>query len=274
MLPGIIRAIEPAFLRLDNRIDAIRIRSRNGDADPAQDSARKTIALEAFPRHAVVFGTVKSATRAAAREKPWVPPRLPKRCEHDVRIMRIENNVDPASVFIFRQDFRPCFAPVGRTKNSALLIWTESMTQRRDQNHILISWIDNQGADLPRVLEANVLPRFSAVDRFEDSGAVGGIAANGRFTGAGVNHIVVRLRNCNRADRRNRLLVKKWNPVRAAIGRFPDSARDRSEVIRVRLANDTFNCKCAPAAKRSDLSPTHPIKQFFIDCSRCRWGGG
>ena len=102
MLPGVIRAVEPAFLGLDDRIDAIRIRSRNGDADLAQDSAGKTIALEAFPRHAVIFRTIKSAAWAATGEKPWLPPRLPKRCEHDVRIMRIENDVDPASVLIFR----------------------------------------------------------------------------------------------------------------------------------------------------------------------------
>src|SRR5947207_1124309 len=100
MLPGIIRAIEPAFLRLDDRIDAIGICSRNGDANLAQDSARKTVAFQTFPRHAVIFRTVKSAARAAAGEKPRLPPRLPKRCEHDVRIVRIENNVDPASVFV------------------------------------------------------------------------------------------------------------------------------------------------------------------------------
>ena len=101
MLPGIIRAVEPAFLGFDDCIDAIGIGSRNRDADFAQDSARKTIALETFLRHAVIFRTVKSAARAAAGEKPWLPSRLPKRREHDVRIMRIENNVDPASVFVF-----------------------------------------------------------------------------------------------------------------------------------------------------------------------------
>ncbi|MGH9550782.1 MAG: hypothetical protein ACRD3W_15480 [Terriglobales bacterium] len=102
MLPGILRAVEPAFLGLDDRIDAIRIRSGNRDTDLAQDSAGKTIALEAFPRHAVIFRTVKSAAWATTGEKPWLPPRLPKRREHDVRIMRIENDVDPSGVFIFR----------------------------------------------------------------------------------------------------------------------------------------------------------------------------
>src|SRR5207249_9068616 len=168
----------------------------------------------------------------------------------------------------------PRFAAVSGAKNSALLIWTKSMTQGRNENHILISGIGNQRADLMRVLEANVLPCFSPVDRFENSGAVRGIAANRCFAGAGVNYIVIRWRDCDRADRGNRLLVEDWNPVRAAVGRFPDSARDRSEVIRVRLANYTFNCQCAPAAKRTDLSPTHSVEKLFIDRSRRRWGGG
>ena len=116
------------------------------------------------------------------------------------------------------------------------------MPQCCNQNHILISWIDNQRADLPGILETNVLPCLSGVDRFKDSDAVGGIAANRRFARAGVNYVVIRCSDCDRADRRNRLLVEKWSPVRAAVGRFPNSARDCSKVICVRLANDTFDC--------------------------------
>ena len=66
MLPGVIRTVEPAILSLDDRIDAIGIGSRNGDADLAKDSAGKTIALETFPRHTVIFRTIKSAAGAAA----------------------------------------------------------------------------------------------------------------------------------------------------------------------------------------------------------------
>ena len=53
-----------------------------------------------FPGNAVIFGAIESAAGAAAGEKPWLPPRLPERCENDVRIMRIENNVDAAGVFV------------------------------------------------------------------------------------------------------------------------------------------------------------------------------
>jgi len=102
MLAGIIGTIESTLFRLDDRINAIGIGPGNGDADLAENAFRKTISLETFPRNAIVFRSIKSAARATAGEKPWLPARLPKRCENDVWIMRIENNVDPACIFVFR----------------------------------------------------------------------------------------------------------------------------------------------------------------------------
>src|SRR5262245_14705930 len=102
MLASVIGAEEAAVFRLDDRIDTIGISSRNGDADPAENSVGKTIPLQPFPCYAVVFRSVQSAARTATREEPRLSPSLPKRREHDVRIMRIENDVDTACVFIFR----------------------------------------------------------------------------------------------------------------------------------------------------------------------------
>src|SRR6266513_2013446 len=137
--------------------------------------------------------------------------------------MRIENNVDPAGVFIFRQHFGP---------------------------------------------------RLSGVDRFEDASPVRRVTADGGFARTGVNHVVVRWRDRDRANRGNRLFVEKRNPVCAAICRLPNSTRDCPKIISVWLAGDAFNRECTAAAKRTDLSPTHSIKQLLIDCSRRRWGRG
>ena len=68
---------------------------------------------------------------------------LPKRREYDVRIMRIKDNVDAASVFILRQNFGPRFPAISGTKNSAFLVWTKRMSQRRYENHVLVSRINN-----------------------------------------------------------------------------------------------------------------------------------
>src|SRR5712671_1234997 len=152
MLASVIGAEEAAVLRLDDRIDAIGISSGNRDTYPAENSIGKTIPLQAFPCYAVVFRSIQSAARTATGEKPGLPPRLPKRREHDVRVMRIENDVDTACVFVFRQNFRPGFAAVACAKNSAFLIRAKCMAQRRYENYILISRIDNQCSDLARIL--------------------------------------------------------------------------------------------------------------------------
>src|SRR5207237_6093052 len=134
MLASVIGAVETAVFRLDDGIDAIGISSGNRDADPAENSIRKTISFYSLPCYAVVFRPIQSAPRSAAGEKPWLPARLPQRREHDVRIMRIENDVDAACIFIFGQNSRPGFAAVGCAENSALLVRAKRMPQRRYEN--------------------------------------------------------------------------------------------------------------------------------------------
>ena len=101
MLASVVGAVQTAVFRLDDGIDAIGISSGKGDANPAENSIGKTISFQAFPCYAVVFRSIQAAARTATGEKPRLPPRLPKRREHDVGVMRIENDVDAACVFIF-----------------------------------------------------------------------------------------------------------------------------------------------------------------------------
>ena len=101
MLTGIIGTVKAALFRFYDRINTVGIGAGNSDPDLAEDSVGKAIALEMFPGNAVILGAIQSAARAAAGEKPRLSTRLPERCEDDVRIMRIENKVDAAGVFVF-----------------------------------------------------------------------------------------------------------------------------------------------------------------------------
>src|SRR4030095_2638968 len=148
------------------------------------------------------------------------------------------------------------------------------MTQRRYQNHILISRIDNQCADLPRIFQPDVFPVFATVDRFEDAGAVRRVTASRSLARADVNHVVIRWRHCQCADGRNRCFIEKRSPGCAAVSRFPYAPCNRAEIIRVRLAYDALDRERAPTAKRTDLPPMHAIEQLSIDCSRWSWSRG
>src|SRR5215831_20618375 len=148
------------------------------------------------------------------------------------------------------------------------------MTQRRYKDHVLISRIDDQCADLPRIFQPDVFPGFATIDGFEDASAVRGVAANCSLASADIYHVMIRWRHCQGTDGRNRCFIEKRNPICAAVSRFPHTPCNRAEIIRVWLTHDTFDCERASTAKRADLSPTHAVEQFFIDCSGWRRGRG
>ena len=82
------------------------------------------------------------------------------------------------------------------------------MTERRYQHHIFISWIDNERANLAAVFQADIRPCFPAIDGLEDSGAVRRVAADRRFSSAGVDYIVIGRRDGDRANGGNRFLIE------------------------------------------------------------------
>src|SRR5215471_14743138 len=139
MLSGIIGTIKAAFLCFDGRINAVGIGSRNCNANPSEDTFGQAIAIEPFPGDAIVFRSIKPTARTSARKKPRLPPRLPQRSENNIRIMRIKDYIDPAGVFVFRQDFRPGLPTVSGPKYSAFRIRTKRMTQGRHQDDVFIS---------------------------------------------------------------------------------------------------------------------------------------
>jgi hypothetical protein len=66
MFPGIIGAVKAALLGLDDRINAVRICTGNGDTDLSEDSFGKSIPLETFPGHAIIFRSIEPTPWPAA----------------------------------------------------------------------------------------------------------------------------------------------------------------------------------------------------------------
>src|ERR1051326_9139868 len=136
MLTGILGAINAAVFCFNDGVNPVRVCTGNGDADFSQNSARQSISFQMLPGNAVVFRPVKSTPRSAAGKKPRLPAGLPKRGKNDVRVMRIENDVDAAGVFIFAQNFRPGFSAIRGAINAALLVWTKGVTDSGDQYNV------------------------------------------------------------------------------------------------------------------------------------------
>src|SRR5450432_1343211 len=113
VVAAIFRAENPAFLRFNDGINPIGISARNAHADATKNAFGQAMSLELLPGSSTVDRTIKPAAFAAAREKPGLPADLPERREERVRIMRVEDDVDRAGVFVFAQDFRPRLSAVG-----------------------------------------------------------------------------------------------------------------------------------------------------------------
>ena len=138
VIAAVVGLKDAAFLRLDDRVNAIGIGARNGHADAPENALRQTVSLQMLPGVAAIGRAIKPAPFTAAGEKPRLPPHLPERGEQSVRIMRVENDVDRAGVLVFAQDFRPGLAAIGRAKNSALVVRAISMSEGRDKNDVRI----------------------------------------------------------------------------------------------------------------------------------------
>src|SRR5438270_6111872 len=117
------------------------------------------------------------------------------------------------------------------------------MSERRNKNGFGVAGIDNDCADMLSVFQSYILPRESAVGGLVHPVAIGDIAANASFAGAHIDDIVIGAGNLECSDRADGILIKQGLPVVTPIRGLPHSARDRSEVINVRLTRNTFDCQ-------------------------------
>ncbi len=161
---AIIGAENSTLLRFDGRIDTAAVRARDGNADAAQRTGGKTVAFDLLPGDSAVRGTVKSRPGAAARKSPRLTAHLPERGEQGVGIPRVENYIDPTRVAVSEQHPLPGLAAIARSKNSALVVRSERVPERRDEYDIRVVRIDDYGADLTRIDESDVLPCLAGIE--------------------------------------------------------------------------------------------------------------
>src|SRR5262249_36954180 len=109
--------------------------------------------------------------------------------------------------------------------------------------------------DLLRLVESDVRPALAAVGRLVHAVALRDVGAHVGFAGADVDHVRIRLRDRERADRADRLRVEDRLPRSSGVVRFPHSAVDAAEVEMLRLAWDSTDSEYAAAAKRADQPP-------------------
>src|SRR5580704_17003742 len=128
---------------------------------------------------------------------------------------------------------------------------------------------------MPAIGQSDVLPVLPTIDRLIDTIPESNISANGSFTRADIDHVVIRRRDGQSANRRKRFVLKKRSPGLAAVGCLPHSAGHRSEIIKIGFTGDSFDGQGSPSSEGSHQSPLHTGVQTFVDArfDRC-FGAG
>src|SRR5437588_6869669 len=131
------------------------------------------------------------------------------------------------------------------------------MTGDGDEKPIRISRIDRELRNLLSIAQSQMGPGFSGVSRFVDAVADGQIGSMQTFAAADVNHVWIRSRHGDGANRTGWLIIEDWLPGPPVIGRLEDAAIDLGHVKCVRLRRDAGDRVRSAAAERPDIAPSH-----------------
>ncbi len=209
------------------------------------------------PSFAGIFGSEKAAARTGERRihAPGRPMRLPHGGEQNLRLIRGHGEIGGADFRSAIQNFSPGVAAIGRAENAAFVIWAVGVAESGDEHGIRVFRIDDDPADLTRVLQADVGPGLAAIGGFVNAVAAREIRANIRFARAGVENVWVRWRDFERSDGCDGLAVENGSPDGAGIVGFPDAAIHAAEIEGRAAARDTTHRNRPAAAEGPDGSP-------------------
>ncbi len=189
LFPGfthVLASENAALLVLHQRIDNVGILAIN--VQPNAASITAVLIREAlhkfFPGDATVHGFVDRAIGAATIETEDRAPASIGCSVERVGTLRVHGDVADAGVVINFQDLRPGFAAIRGFVHATLGIRSPQVAEGSHVNHVGISGIDHDAADVMSGGESHVLPGLAGVHGFVDAIAPGGTLTIVGFTGA------------------------------------------------------------------------------------------
>src|SRR5262249_57551691 len=127
---------------------------------------------------------------------------------------------------------------VGRLVEPALLVRPPEVADRGDVGDVGVGGMNDDPADVVRVLQPAECPGLAAVDRLDPTAALRNAVAGVAFAGPDVDHLWLPLADRDRPDAHGRLVVEDGEDVRPAVGRLPHPAAAGRHIVRVRLPLD------------------------------------
>src|SRR5262249_21968385 len=159
-----------------------------------------------------------------------------RRRVEQLRVLRVHRQIDEAGILVDELHLRPGLAAVGGLVDAALLVRRPEVAQRRDVHDVGVLRVDDDAADVARLLETDVLPGLAAVGGLVHAVAPRDAVARVVLAGADPHDVGVGRRHRDGTDAQGRLVVEDRLPAVAAVGGLPDAAGRGAEVDRLGVA--------------------------------------
>ena len=264
---AVVGAEQAAVLVFDERVDPVRIRLGDRDADLPVHALRQPLVARDFrPRLAAVGGLEQAASGTAARHRVLDAVRLPQGGKHDVRIAPVDRDVGASGLRIAEERTLPRLAAVHALEDAALVARFAVVAEVGDVDDVGVGRMDADAGDRLRLAEADVRPRLAGVGRLIQAVAGQDVAADARLAHPEEDDVGVRFGHGDRADRRALdLTVGDGCPRLAAVDRLPQPAADRARVRDLRLPLDPTHRQRASGARRSEAAPLEGLQDRRVD---------
>jgi len=184
--------------------------------------------------------------------------RIPGGREENLRLVNGHGDVGDADVGAFVENAGPVRAAIGGFVHAALIARTVGVAQHAHVDGLRVRGIDENAADVPRIVEADVRPGLARVVGAVHAVAGGQVGADVRLARADVDHAGIGRRHGDGPNGRYRLMIEDRIPHGAGVGGLPHPAVDAAEVEGVAAALLAADGHYAAGAERAYQSPSQP----------------
>ena len=130
------------------------------------------------------------------------------------------------------------------------------MAQSRNEDNVGVVGVNADAPNVMGVAQTGIVPGLAAVAGLINAVTVRNVQTDGRFAGAGVDHIGVGRGYRQRADgRTGEKTVGDVLPIDAAVNRFPNAAGASAKIKCHGVGGMASHCDHPPAARRANAAP-------------------
>src|SRR6185312_7558866 len=263
-LACIVAAVDTAVCRIgsNGRIQPRRIARRDAKPDPGKPLADIGQTLcKLVPGRAAIGRLIQPAVGPVPRTVlPGTLAAGPEIGVYDLRIDRIDRDLDRPGVLIFVEHFVPVFAAIRASEYAAFRIRSVRMTEHGDKDAVRIFRIHRQPAHLLSLRQPDVHPCLAGVGGPVYAVSYGKVRPLDPFAACHIDNIRIGRRYFHVADRAGGLRVKNGIPGPAEISRFPNAAIIYADVEDVKFLRHPAAAYGASAPVRPDHAPAEIVE--------------